>query len=141
MLDEASIHIRQLRFKAEDEDLTIAATESIAYSEAVFDPGQGFSNSRLRESQADSNPDWQNEGMDSDSSLFNEEALGEPRWWKVDSYDDDFGESEEPAFSSLTLPGSGFHGSQWSGDSAEGEPPSPFVEAAEIDSLEGRVGR
>ncbi|MGV2389213.1 MAG UNVERIFIED_CONTAM: hypothetical protein LVR29_16020 [Microcystis novacekii LVE1205-3] len=126
MLDEASIHIRQLRFKAEDEDLTIAATESIAYSEAVFDPGQGFSNSRLRESQADSNPDWQNEGMDSDSSLFNEEALGEPRWWKVDSYDDDFGNRRKLPLVSLTLPGSGSHGSQWSGDSQRGNHLSPL---------------
>ncbi|MDB9391369.1 methyl-accepting chemotaxis protein [Microcystis aeruginosa] len=127
--------IRQLRFKAEDEDFTIAATESIAYSEAAFDPGQGFSNSRSRESQA-ADPDWQNEEMDSDSGLFHEEALGQPRVGKVDAYDDDFGESEEPAFSSLTPPGSGFHGSQWSGDSPEGEPPSPFVETAEIELLQ-----
>ena len=127
--------IRQLRFKAEAEDFTIAATESIAYSEAAFDPGQGFSNSRSRESQA-ADPDWQNEEMDSDSGLFHEEALGQPRVGKVDAYDDDFGESEEPAFSSLTPPGSGFHGSQWSGDSPEGEPPSPFVETAEIELLQ-----
>ncbi|MDB9420304.1 methyl-accepting chemotaxis protein [Microcystis aeruginosa CS-563/04] len=127
--------IRQWRFKAEDEDFTIAATESIAYREAAFDPGQGFSNSRSRESQA-ADPDWQNEGMDSDSGLFNQEALSEPRVGKVDSYDDDFGESEETAFSSLTLSSSGSHGSQWSGDSAKGEPAFPFVEAAEIDSLQ-----
>ena len=127
--------IRQLRFKAEAEDFTIAATESMAYSEAAFDPGQGFSNSRSRESQA-ADPDWQNEEMDSDSGLFHEEALGQPRVGKVDAYDDDFGESEEPAFSSLTPPGSGFHGSQWSGDSPEGEPPSPFVETAEIELLQ-----
>jgi len=127
--------IRQLRFKAEDEDFMIAATESIAHSEAAFDPGQGFSNCRSRESQM-ADPDWQNEETDSDSGLFNEEALGQPRVGKVDAYDDDFGESEEPAFSSLTLPGSGFHDSQWSGDSPEGEPPSPFVETAEIELLQ-----
>ena len=127
--------IRQLRFKAEAEDFTIAATESIAYSEAAFDLGQGFNHSRSWKSQG-ADPDGQNKGLDWNSSLFNEEDPSEPTVSKVHSYDDDFEESEETAFSSLTLPGPGSHGSQWSSDSAEGEAPFPFLEAAEIDSLE-----
>ncbi|CCI16860.1 Methyl-accepting chemotaxis protein [Microcystis aeruginosa PCC 9807] len=127
--------IRQLRFEAEEGDFTIAATESIAYSEAAFDLGQGFNHSRPRKSQG-ADPDGQNKGLDWNSSLFNEEDPSEPTVSKVHSYDDDFEESEETAFSSLTLPGPGSHGSQWSSDSAEGEAPFPFLEAAEIDSLE-----
>ncbi|MBC1189554.1 methyl-accepting chemotaxis protein [Microcystis aeruginosa CS-558/01A06] len=127
--------IRQLRFEAEEGDFTIAATESIAYSEAAFDLGQGFNHSRPRKSQG-ADPDGQNKGLDWNSSLFNQEDPSEPTVSKVHSYDDDFEESEETAFSSLTLPGPGSHGSQWSSDSAEGEAPFPFLEAAEIDSLE-----
>jgi len=127
--------IRQLRFEAEEGDFTIAATESIAYSEAAFDPGQSFNHSRSWKSQG-ADPDGQNKGLDWNSSLFNEEDPSEPTVSKVHSYDDDFEESEETAFSSLTLPGPGSHGSQWSSDSAEGEAPFPFLEAAEIDSLE-----
>ena len=127
--------IRQLRFEAEEGDFTIAATESIAYSEAAFDLGQGFNHSRSRKSQG-ADPDGQNKGLDWNGSLFNEEDPSEPTVSKVHSYDDDFEESEETAFSSLTLPGPGSHGSQWSSDSAEGEAPFPFLEAAEIDSLE-----
>ncbi|CCI01404.1 methyl-accepting chemotaxis protein [Microcystis aeruginosa] len=127
--------IRQLRFEAEEGDFTIAATESIAYSEAAFDLGQGFNHSRSRKSQG-ADPDGQNKGLDWNGSLFNEEDPSEPTVSKVHSYDDDFEESEETAFSSLTLPGPGSHSSQWSSDSAEGEAPFPFLEAAEIDSLE-----
>ena len=127
--------IRQLGFEAEEGDFTIAATESIAYSEAAFDPGQGFNHSRFGKSQG-AEPDGQNKGMDWNSSLFHEEDPGEPTVSKVHSYDDDFEESEETGFSSLTLSSSGSHGSQWSGDSREGEPPFPFLEAAEIDSLQ-----
>jgi twitching motility protein PilJ len=129
--------IRQLRFETEEGDFTIAATESIAYSEAAFDPGQGFSNSRSWKSQG-ADPDGQNKGMDWNSSLFDEEDPSEPTVSKVHSYDDDFEESEETSFSSLTLPGSGSQDSQRSGDSPEGEPPFPFLEAAEIDSLQER---
>ncbi|MFN7245816.1 MAG: methyl-accepting chemotaxis protein [Microcystis sp.] len=127
--------IRQLRFEVEEGDFTIAATESIAYSEAAFDLGQGFNHSRSWKSQG-ADPDGQNKGLDWNSSLFNEEDPSEPTVSKVHSYDDDFEESEETAFSVLTLPGPGSHGSQWSSDSAEGEAPFPFLEAAEIDSLE-----
>lgn len=127
--------IRQLRFEAEEGDFTIAATESIAYSEAAFDPSQSFNRSRSWKSQGAA-PDGQKKGLDWNSSLFNEEDPSEPTVSKVHSYDDDFEESEETAFSSLTLPGPGSHGSQWSSDSAEGEAPFPFLEAAEIDSLE-----
>ncbi|MCZ8224344.1 MAG: methyl-accepting chemotaxis protein [Microcystis sp. LE19-84.1B] len=127
--------IRQFGFEAEEGDFTIAATESIAYSEAAFDLGQGFNHSRSRKSQG-ADPDGQNKGLDWNGSLFNEEDPSEPTVSKVHSYDDDFEESEETAFSSLTLPGPGSHGSQWSSDSAEGEAPFPFLEAAEIDSLE-----
>ena len=127
--------IRQLRFEAEEGDFTIAATESIAYSEAAFDLGQGFNHSRSWKSPG-ADPDGQNKELDWNSSLFNEEDPGEPTVSKVHSYDDDFEESEETAFSSLTQLGPGSHGSQWSSDSAEGEAPFPFLEAAEIDSLE-----
>ena len=127
--------IRQLRFEAEEGDFTIAATESIAYSEAAFDPSQSFNRSRSWKSQGAA-PDGQKKGLDWNSSLFNEEDPSEPTVSKVHSYDDDFEESEETAFSSLTLPGPGSHSSQWSSDSAEGEAPFPFLEAAEIDSLE-----
>ena len=127
--------IRQFRFEAEEGDFTIAATESIAYSEAAFDLGQGFNHSRSWKSPG-ADPDGQNKELDWNSSLFNEEDPGEPTVSKVHSYDDDFEESEETAFSSLTLLGPGSHGSQWSSDSAEGEAPFPFLEAAEIDSLE-----
>ena len=127
--------IRQLGFEAEEGDFTIAATESIVYSEAAFDLGQGFNHSRPRKSQG-ADPDGQNKELDWNSSLFNEEDPGEPTVSKVHSYDDDFEESEETAFSSPNLAGTGSHGSQWSSDSAEGEAPFPFLEAAEIDSLE-----
>jgi len=127
--------IRQLGFEAEEGDFTIAATESIVYSEAAFDLGQGFNHSRSRKSQG-ADPDGQNKELDWNSSLFNEEDPGEPTVSKVHSYDDDFEESEETAFSSPNLAGTGSHGSQWSSDSAEGEAPFPFLEAAEIDSLE-----
>ncbi|MFM6061876.1 MAG: tetratricopeptide repeat protein, partial [Microcystis panniformis] len=127
--------IRQLRFEAEGGDFTIAATESIAYSEAAFDPSQGFSNSLSGRSQP-ADPDQQNEAMDWSSGLFNEEDIGESTVGTVDSYGDDFGESEETAFSSLPLAGSGSQGSQWSGDSPEGEDTFPFLEAAEMDSLQ-----
>jgi twitching motility protein PilJ len=127
--------IQQLRFEAENGDFMIAAAESIAYSEAAFDPSQGFSNSLSGRSQA-ADRDQQQEVMDWDSGLFNDEDFGEPTAGTVDSYGDDFGESEETAFSSLILAGSGSHGSQWSGDSADGEPPFPFLEAAEIDPLQ-----
>ncbi|AOC54121.1 Methyl-accepting chemotaxis protein [Microcystis aeruginosa NIES-2481] len=126
--------IRQLRFEPEDGDFTIAVTESIAYSEAAFDPSQGFSNSLSGRSQG-ADPDLQNESIDWNSGLFNEEYLGEPTVGTVDSYGDDFGESEETAFGSLPLASSDSHGSQWSGDSPDGELPFPFLEAAEIDSL------
>jgi twitching motility protein PilJ len=126
--------IQQLRFEAEDGDFMIAAAESIAYSEAAFDPSQGFSNSLSGRSQA-ADP-GQNDAIDWDSGLFNDEDIGEPTVGTVDSYGDDFGESEETAFSSLTLAGSGSQGSQWSGDSPYGEPSFPFLEAAEIDSLQ-----
>lgn len=127
--------IRQLSFEAEEGDLTIAATESIAYSEAAFDPGQGLSKSRSRKSQA-AEPDGQNKGMDWNSSFFNEEDAGEPTVSTVHSYDeDDFEESEETGFGSPTmpLPGPGYDDSQWSSDSGEGENPFPFLEAAAID--------
>lgn len=127
--------IQQLRFEAENGDFMIAAADSIAYSEAAFDPSQGFSNSLSGRSQA-ADRDQQQEVMDWDSGLFNDEDFGEPTAGTVDSYGDDFGESEETAFSSLILAGSGSHGSQWSGDSADGEPPFPFLEAAEIDPLQ-----
>jgi twitching motility protein PilJ len=127
--------IQQSRFEAENGDFMIAAAESIAYSEAAFDPSQGFSNSLSGGSQA-ADRDQQQEVMDWDSGLFNDEDFGEPTAGTVDSYGDDFGESEETAFSSLILAGSGSHGSQWSGDSADGEPPFPFLEAAEIDPLQ-----
>ena len=127
--------IQQSRFEAENGDFMIAAAESIAYSEAAFDPSQGFSNSLSGRSQA-ADRDQQQEVMDWDSGLFNDEDFGEPTAGTVDSYGDDFGESEETAFSSLILAGSGSHGSQWSGDSADGEPPFPFLEAAEIDPLQ-----
>ncbi|TRV44868.1 MAG: HAMP domain-containing protein [Microcystis panniformis Mp_MB_F_20051200_S9] len=127
--------IQQLRFEAENGDFMIAAAESIAYSEAAFDPSQGFSNSWSGRSQA-ADLDRQEEVMDWDSGLFNDEDFGEPTAGTVDSYGDDFGESEETAFSSLILAGSGSHGSQLSGDSADGEPPFPFLETAEIDSLQ-----
>lgn len=127
--------IRQLRFEAEGGDFTIAATESIAYSEAAFDPGQGLNHSRAWKSPG-ADPDGQNKGLDWNSSLFNEEDPSEPTVSKVHSYDDDFEESEETAFSSLTLPAPGPQGSQWSGDSPEGENPFPFLEAAEIESLQ-----
>ncbi|MCA2652750.1 methyl-accepting chemotaxis protein [Microcystis sp. M061S2] len=127
--------IQQLRFEAEDGDFMIAAAESIAYSEAAFDPSQGFSNSLSGRSQA-ADPDRQNEAIDWDSGLFNEEDLGEPTAGTVDSYGDDFGESEETAFSSLILADSVSHSSHLSGDSGDGEPPFPFLEAAEIDSLQ-----
>jgi len=127
--------IRQLGFEAEEGDFTIAATESIVYSEAAFDLGQGFNHSRSWKSQG-ADPDGQNKELDWNSSLFNEEDPGEPTVSKVHSYDDDFEESEETAFSSPTRQGPGSHGSQWSSDSAEGEAPFPFLEAAEIDSLE-----
>ena len=127
--------IQQLRFEAEDGDFMIAAAESIAYSEAAFDPSQGFSNSLSGGSQAAA-IERQQEVVDWDSGLFNDEDFGEPTAGTVDSYGDDFGESEETAFSSLILAGSGSHGSQWSGDSADGEPPFPFLEAAEIDPLQ-----
>ncbi|GBD53957.1 HAMP domain-containing protein [Microcystis aeruginosa NIES-298] len=127
--------IQQSRFEAENGDFMIAATESIAYSEAAFDPSQGFSNSLSGGSQAAA-IERQQEVVDWDSGLFNDEDFGEPTVGTVDSYGDDFGESEETAFSSLILAGSGSHGSQWSGDSADGEPPFPFLEAAEIDPLQ-----
>ncbi|WP_430015145.1 methyl-accepting chemotaxis protein [Microcystis protocystis FBCC-A270] len=127
--------IQQSRFEAENGDFMIAATESIAYSEAAFDPSQGFSNSLSGGSQAAA-IERQQEVVDWDSGLFNDEDFGEPTAGTVDSYGDDFGESEETAFSSLILAGSGSHGSQWSGDSADGEPPFPFLEAAEIDPLQ-----
>ena len=127
--------IQQSRFEAENGDFMIAAAESIAYSEAAFDPSQGFSNSLSGGSQAAA-IERQQEVMDWDSGLFNDEDFGEPTAGTVDSYGDDFGESEETAFSSLILAGSGSHGSQWSGDSADGEPPFPFLEAAEIDPLQ-----
>ena len=127
--------IRQLRFEAEEGDFTIAATESIAYSEAAFDPGQGLNHSRAWKSPG-ADPDGQNKGLDWNSSLFNEEDPSEPTVSKVHSYDDDFEESEETAFSSLTLPDPGPQSSQWSGDSPEGENPFPFLEAAEIESLQ-----
>lgn len=126
--------IRQLRFEPEDGDFTIAVTESIAYSEAAFDPSQGFSNSLSGRSQG-ADPDRQNDSIDWNSGLFNEEDIGEPTVGTVDSYGDDFGESEETAFGSLPLASSDSHGSQWSGDSPDGELPFPFLEAAEIDSL------
>ncbi|CCI32754.1 methyl-accepting chemotaxis protein McpH [Microcystis aeruginosa NIES-2519] len=126
--------IRQLGFEVEGGDFTIAATESIAYSEAAFDPGQGFKHSRSGKSQG-ADPDWQNKGMDWNSSLFNEEDPGEPTVSKVHSYDDDFEESEETGFSSLTLTSLGSSDSQRSDDSVGGEPPFSFLEAAEIDSL------
>ena len=44
--------IQQSRFEAENGDFMIAAAESIAYSEAGFDPSQGFSNSLSGGSQA-----------------------------------------------------------------------------------------
>ena len=78
--------IRQLPFEDEDEDFMIAATEAIAYSEADFDPGQGLSNSRSGESQA-ADPDWQNEGMDGDSDLFNEGDIGGPTVAELSSTD------------------------------------------------------
>ncbi|TRU34442.1 MAG: HAMP domain-containing protein [Microcystis aeruginosa Ma_MB_F_20061100_S20] len=127
--------IQQLRFEAENGDFMIAAADSIAYSEAAFDPSQGFSNSLSGRSQA-ADLDRQREVMDWDSGLFNDEDFGEPTAGTVDSSGDDFGESEETAFSSLILAGSGSQGSQWSGDSADGEPPFPFLETAEIDSLQ-----
>lgn len=127
--------IQQLRFEAENGDFMIAAAESIAYSEAAFDSSQGFSNSLSGRSQA-ADLDRQEEVMDWDSGLFNDEDFGEPTAGTVDSYGDDFGESEGTAFSSLILAGSGSQGSQWSGDSADGEPPFPFLETAEIDSLQ-----
>jgi twitching motility protein PilJ len=127
--------IQQSRFEAENGDFMIAAAESIAYSEAAFDPSQGFSNSLSGGSQAAA-IERQQEVVDWDSGLFNDEDFGEPTAGTVDSYGDDFGESEETAFSSLILAGSGSHGSQWSGDSADGEPPFPFLEAAEIDPLQ-----
>ncbi|REJ59900.1 MAG: HAMP domain-containing protein [Microcystis aeruginosa DA14] len=127
--------IQQSRFEAENGDFMIAATESIAYSEAAFDPSQGFSNSLSGGSQAAA-IERQQEVVDWDSGLFNDEDFGEPTAGTVDSYGDDFGESEETAFSSLILAGSGSHGPQWSGDSADGEPPFPFLEAAEIDPLQ-----
>lgn len=125
--------IRQLRFEAEDMDFAIAATEGIAYSEAAFDPSQGFSNSWSHESEA-ADPDWQNEGMDWDSGLFNDEDLGEPTVGKAHSYGGDFDESEETSFSAFPLPGSGANGSHWSGDSPDGEPPFPFLAADAADS-------
>ena len=124
--------IQQLRFEAEDGDFMIAAAESIAYSEAAFDPSQGFSNSLSGRSQA-ADP-GQNDAIDWDSGLFNDEDIGEPTAGTVDSYGDDFGESEETAFSSLIPADSGSHGSHLSGDSLDGEPPFPFLEAEEIDS-------
>ncbi len=127
--------IQQSRFEAENGDFMIAAAESIAYSEAAFDPSQGFSNSLSGGSQAAA-IERQQEVVDWDSGLFNDEDFGEPTAGTVDSYGDDFGESEETAFSSLILAGSGSHGSHWSGDSADGEPPFPFLEAAEIDPLQ-----
>lgn len=127
--------IQQLRFEAENGDFMIAAEESIAYSEAAFDPSQAFSNSLSGGSQAAA-IERQQEVVDWDSGLFNDEDFGEPTAGTVDSYGDDFGESEATAFSSLILAGSGSHGSQWSGDSGDGEPPFPFLEAAEIDSLQ-----
>ena len=127
--------IQQLRFEAENGDFMIAAEESIAYSEAAFDPSQAFSNSLSGGSQAAA-IERQQEVVDWDSGLFNDEDFGEPTAGTVDSYGDDFGESEATAFSSLILAGSGSHGSQWSGDFADGEPPFPFLEAAEIDSLQ-----
>lgn len=127
--------IQQSRFEAENGDFMIAAAESIAYSEAAFDPSQGFSNSLSGGSQAAA-IERQQEVVDWDSGLFNDEDFGEPTAGTVDSYGDDFGESEATAFSSLILAGSGSHGSQWSGDSADGEPPFPFLEAAEIDPLQ-----
>ena len=78
--------IRQLPFEDEDEDFMIAATEAIAYSEADFDPGQGLSNSWSGESQA-ADPDWQNEGMDGDSDLFNEKDIGGPTAAELSSTD------------------------------------------------------
>ncbi|MFN9671626.1 MAG: tetratricopeptide repeat protein, partial [Microcystis sp.] len=78
--------IRQLPFEDEDEDFMIAATEAIAYSEADFDPSQCFSNSRSGESEA-ADPDWQNEGMDGDSDLFNEEDIGGPTVAELSSTD------------------------------------------------------
>ena len=127
--------IQQLRFEAENGDFMIAAEESIAYSEAAFDPSQAFSNSLSGGSQAAA-LERQQEVVDWDSGLFNDEDFGEPTAGTVDSYGDDFGESEATAFSSLILAGSGSHGSQWSGDSGDGEPPFPFLEAAEINSLQ-----
>jgi len=126
--------IQQLRFEAEDGDFMIAAAESIAYSEAAFDPSQGFSNSLSGRSQA-ADP-GQNDAIDWDSGLFNDEDIGEPTAGTVDSYGDDFGESEETAFSSLIPADSGSHGSHLSGDSPDGEPPFPFLEAEEIDTLQ-----
>ncbi|CCI36169.1 methyl-accepting chemotaxis protein [Microcystis aeruginosa] len=126
--------IQQLRFEAEDGDFMIAAAESIAYSEAAFDPSQGFSNSLSGRSQA-ADP-GQNDAIDWDSGLFNDEDIGEPTVGTVDSYGDDFGESEETAFSSLIPADSGSHGSHLSGDSPDGEPPFPFLEAEEIDTLQ-----
>ncbi|MDB9506515.1 methyl-accepting chemotaxis protein [Microcystis aeruginosa CS-338/01] len=131
--------IRQLCFETEEADFTIAATESIAYSEAAFDTGRGLSKSRSRNSQG-TEPDEQNKGMDWNSSLFNEEDAGELTLTKVHSQEDDFEESEETGFSPVTLPSPGYHGSQWSGDSEEGETPFPFVEASEIDSLQEEWG-
>ncbi|MFM2379601.1 MAG: hypothetical protein RLZZ143_2180 [Cyanobacteriota bacterium] len=78
--------IRQLPFEDKDEDSMIAATEAIAYSEADFDPGQGLSNSRSGESEAAA-PDWQNEGMDGDSDLFNEGDIGRPTVAELSSTD------------------------------------------------------
>jgi twitching motility protein PilJ len=127
--------IRQLRFEAEDMDFAIAATEGIAYSEAAFDPSQGFSNSWSGESEA-ANPDWQNEGMDWDSGLFNDEDLGEPTVGKAHSYGDDFDESEETSFSAFPLPSSGANGSHSSGDSPDLEPPFPFLAADAANSEE-----
>jgi twitching motility protein PilJ len=125
--------IRQLRFEAEDMDFALTATEGIAYSEAAFDPSQGFSNSWSKDSE-DADPDWQNDGIDWDSGLFNEEDFGEPTVGKAHSYNDDFEESEETSFSSVPLPGSGSNGLYWSGDSPDTEPPFPFLDADAADS-------
>lgn len=120
--------IRQLRLEAEDQDFAFSATEGIAYSEAAFDPSQGFSNPWSSQAEPE-DPNWQNEGIDWDSGLFNDDDFGEPTVGKAHGYRGDFDDSEETSFSSVPLSRTASNNSYWSEDANGEEPPFPFLEA------------
>jgi twitching motility protein PilJ len=121
--------IRQCRLDEEDRDFALAATEGItrppiAFGREVEFSAEGDFDDRWSEESDGVGADWQNEGLDWDSGLFNEDDLDEPTVGQIDPRHNTF----EPAVNGHGADAGEMTGFYWSEDAADGESPFPFLD-------------